>query len=365
MAAGEATDRPGRQLPYVPALDGLRAVAVLVVMASHTTLPVRGGSVGVDVFFALSGFLITSLLLREHQHTGRIALRAFLLRRLLRLYPALLALAAALTLYALLTPHPVRGPETLAGVFPALLYVGNWVRALDGLGHLGLLEHTWSLAVEEQFYLLWPLVLWATLALTRRLAAVAVVAVTGSVASLVVRLFLTHDANSYGRIANGLDTQADNLLAGCAAAVLVACTARSALGATVVRRASAWLVGPSALLLTIAALYWPHHGDTDLLRAAMTGLAVAAGVLVTHVYVAREGRLARLLSWAPITYTGRRSHGLYLMHYPAFVVLFNLGLQLGGWRTLALGFGTSLLAELSYRYVERPFLRLKDRIGPA
>ncbi|WP_164701581.1 acyltransferase family protein [Modestobacter sp. KNN46-3] len=266
-------DPPTPRLGYEPALDGLRAVAVAAVMASHTTLPVPGGSVGVGVFFALSGFLISTLLLQEQERTGRIALGAFLLRRLLRLYPALLVLGIALVLYVVVAPGPVRGQETIAGVLPALLYSSNWVRALGGLGYLGLLEHTWSLAVEEQFYLLWPVVLSATLIVTRRVAAVGVVAVGGCTASLAVRLSLAHDADSYGRIANGLDTQADNMLAGCAAAALVACTARSDRSRSLVRRASSWLVGPSAVVLAVAALRWPHHGDTDPVRTAMTVLA--------------------------------------------------------------------------------------------
>src|SRR6185437_8555828 len=155
-----------------PALDGLRAVAVAAVVGFHYGV-VAPGWVGVDVFFVISGFLITTLLLEESEGHGRISLRRFWGRRALRLGPALLcAIVVALALSLLCTSATRH--DTVTGVPWVLLYSGNWVRAM-GPNTLGLLGHTWSLAIEEQFYFLWPLVCVAVVARSRNLTKAAVV----------------------------------------------------------------------------------------------------------------------------------------------------------------------------------------------
>lgn len=348
--------------PYSPALDGLRAVAVVVVIASHTALPVPGGSIGVDVFFVLSGFLITSLLLREHRGSGQIRFIAFLARRALRLYLALVAMAITLTGYALFAPESVRGAATLSGLGPTLFYMGNWVRASEGLGHLGLFEHTWSLGVEEQFYLLWPLMLLAILRITGRVRSVAAVALAGCGTALVVRLTVGAGPGAYERIANGLDTQADRLLLGCALAAVLALVVPGDTRHQQLRTVLRWALWPALVFLAAAALIWPRHGAGPAVAVLMTVTALAAGVVVGHMQVDRTGFVARVLSWRPAVYLGIRSYALYLWHYPVFVVLYGSGIRLGGEATLAVGAVSSLLlAELSYRFIERPFLRLKAR----
>lgn len=351
------------RLEYAPALDGVRACAVLVVMASHTGLPVPGGHVGVDVFFVLSGFLITSLLLQEYYADPRrgIALGAFFQRRVLRLYPALVALSLVLTAYALLAPSPVRADETLFGALPALFYFANWVRATDGLGHLGLYEHTWSLSVEEQFYLLWPLILLLTLLVSRRLTVLGLVVIAGILGSLAARLSM--DSGSYVYIANGLDTQGDRLLTGCALAMLVWSRGGPSRAAAWMGSVLRWLQWPAVAFLGAAALLWPRHADGVAFRVLMTVTALAAAVLVAVAYLDRAGVLARVLALSPLRYVGRRSYGLYLWHYPIFVVMND---SFDGNLVLKLVVGFTLpfvVAELSYRWVERPFLRLKDRVG--
>ncbi|HEY1116399.1 MAG TPA: acyltransferase, partial [Acidimicrobiales bacterium] len=202
---------------YWPALDGMRGVAVLLVIAYHgeRSLAPRGGAIGVTMFFTLSGFLITTLLLRERASTGRIGLGRFYWRRALRLLPALVTLVAVTSAYALVTDNHER---TLGAALPVLLYVGNWVRTLHDTEGLGLLEHTWSLSVEEQFYLVWPLAVLGAAALVskaRQAEAVLALAVGGSLASLLWRLQLW-DAEeprwSAARLYNGTDAVADQLL---------------------------------------------------------------------------------------------------------------------------------------------------------
>ena len=209
-----------------PALDGVRAIAVLLVVAYHLELPYspRGGAIGVTMFFTLSGFLITSILLREADHTGSIHLPSFFMRRLLRLVPGLTVLCAVVWLWATATDL---GDRTSAAVPWVVLYAGNWERVLNGWGSLGALEHAWSLGVEEQFYLVWPLCVLGVGALLRpanRAVGVLVASLLGAAASLVWRLHLWSDADptqSAARLYNGTDAVADQLLLGCALAAAV------------------------------------------------------------------------------------------------------------------------------------------------
>src|SRR5882672_8926270 len=158
------TDRGTVRLGYRPSLDGVRAIAILAVLACHCEW-LQSGYLGVDVFFALSGFLITSLLLEEYTATGTITLRWFYARRALRLLPALLGLLVVGTSVILFTVPAEYGPLALHEAAAVLFYVANWAW-LIGLP-LGLYGHTWSLAIEEQFYMLWPLALLGLLRVIR------------------------------------------------------------------------------------------------------------------------------------------------------------------------------------------------------
>src|SRR5262245_41272123 len=172
-AVGPAT-RPGR-LAYQPALDGLRGVAVLAVLLFHAG-HLRGGFLGVDLFFTLSGFLITTLLLAEHSARGRISLRNFWSRRARRLLPALYLVLGATVAYAALFARPDSLQQIRGDAFAALAYVANWHLIATGGSYWSQyaapspLEHLWSLAVEEQFYIVWPLLVVGILAWSRRRA---------------------------------------------------------------------------------------------------------------------------------------------------------------------------------------------------
>ena len=216
-----AVDRPFR-LGHRPALDGLRAIAVLVVMAHHGyVLGFRGGSIGVDIFFVLSGFLITSLLLEEWDRTEGISFGKFYLRRVLRLLPALLLLLFFVEVYAL---GVLRGPrlwEMQKAILAVLFYASNWfsIARPDGLGPL---SHAWSLSIEEQFYLLWPPLLFLLLRSRLRMSLIAAVIVLLAGAAAVHRAFVWTGPESLWRIYNGLDTRIDELLAGCGLAAALA-----------------------------------------------------------------------------------------------------------------------------------------------
>ncbi|HEX6514802.1 MAG TPA: acyltransferase [Nocardioidaceae bacterium] len=327
------------RLGHRPALDGLRGVAILLVLASHARIPhlYGAGSAGVSVFFALSGFLITTLLLEEHARTGRVDLRRFYGRRARRLFPALAVSVAVTT---------VVGPLLGAGLFSwsavaaVVLYVGNWVQAFGG--YLGWFAGTWSLAVEEQFYLLWPLAL--LLSVKRGPRAVLVVAGTGVVASLGVRVVLLGDSD-LGRIYFGSDTSAAGLLVGCAVAALMHMSRPG--------RPLPWLATTACVLAGALGLAQGNAVAWGLIPAVVPFLAVLA-----IWSVARGDEPASWLSASWLVWVGRRSYGLYLWNCLVNVYLTFEQPHMAWPLHAAVLVGVSLpLTVLSWRYVESPFLR--------
>lgn len=361
---------PGRW----PALDGLRGLAVLMVLAYHLELPYspRGGTVGVTTFFVLSGFLITMLLLREADGHGSIRLGSFFARRALRLLPALAVAVPVVTAYAVLTD---RADDTLRAAPAVAFYGGNWVRAADGFGTLGLFEHTWSLSVEEQFYLAWPVLVLLTgivVGARHRAAAVLGVALAGCVASLMWRFALWDGADpaaSAARLYNGTDTTADQLLVGCALAAGLWLARHRAVPA-----AGRALLGAGAVLalgfLVWIAAWRPGGTSVDNTRLYLTwgasAFAVAAAVVVASIVAAPGGWLPRVLGTRPLMAVGRVSYGLYLWHYPVIVVVQD---RLAGSgspvRWLVATVVSALLTVASWLAVEKPCLRYKDRFRPA
>jgi len=357
-----APSRPASAAPrlaYSAPLDGLRAVAVLCVLFAHVGVPYfYGGGAGVFVFYTLSGFLITSLLLQEALGSGRVSLRGFYARRLRRLQPALLVLVAVVTGLALVGSFGPLSDTALRTTPAVLLSVTNWVRA--GHGDAGPYHHTWSLGVEEQFYLCWSLVMAGLAVLLRgRRLAWGVLAVTAAVAlgALLLRLQLWTDASSLDRVYNGLDTEADQLAVGCclaAALVLAGPRVRARIGAWTAR-----LVLPCAAALVCVVVFLPEPQEPamgDFLTWGLTLVALSSGVLVADAVLRPAGPLGRLLRLAPLVLLGRLSYSLYLWHFPVVMWLRAQGLDAG--RLVAVGIPLSLaLAALSYRYVEQPFRR--------
>ena len=284
-------------LTYQPALDGLRAVAVCMVAAYHVDksyLP--GGWIGVDVFFVLSGYLITSILLGELQAQGSLSFRNFYIRRVLRLVPAFWCLLAFVTITAPLRSHP---KLTLEAVAASGAYVMNWTRAFQ-ICPQDILGHTWSLAIEEQYYLLWPLLL---LSIYRRRPALWLG--TMIVALLTWRCILVFRGTSPVRIYTGFDTHCDGLLLGSLLALLPP-------SASFAKRAAQTCALPCVVLALLAASCEMQS------RSAQTLGYLLVAALTTWLIVAARSRgpLQLCLSVPPIVYTGRISYGLYLWHYP-------------------------------------------------
>jgi peptidoglycan/LPS O-acetylase OafA/YrhL len=357
----------GFRLGYRRWLDGLRGVAILLVLAFHLNL-LSGGFLGVDIFFVLSGFLITSLLGEEWQRNGRISLKQFYLRRALRLLPALLALllASGATCFWAPSWHDVvaRGQEMAV----AACYVSNW--PFLHKVPMPTLGHTWSLSVEEQFYLLWPLLFSALLGWGVSRRRILGLVVTGVLAAAALRLVLygSDPPGSPARLANmmrvymGLDTRADALLVGCLVGLLTTWN--------LLPRSPRFVAGTGAAALACAAVlaycvWHKRYEHSHFYQGLFTGVALMVGVILVRLLVAPSRLVAWVLESAPLVGIGRISYGLYLFHWP--ILRWLQTTRLGSEITPLLGvlvIGLSLAAALlSYYVLERPCLRLKARLA--
>ena len=333
-------------LGHRPELDGIRGAAILLVLAAHLALPGAdgAGAVGVTLFFVLSGFLITALLLGEHDATGRIGLGAFYVRRARRLLPALIASTA---MVAAVAPLMDDWWFEWADAPPVLLYVGNWVAAAprEDLGAMG---GTWSLAIEEQFYLLWPVLLILAVRVGRR--AVLALAVSGAAASVAVRVALIVSGAAEDRVYYGTDTVAFALLLGAALAAWR--SGRPSSTPRPVVPVAGWV-----LLFATSALPQGFAEQVGPIPAA----AGAVLVLYGHTGTGRTLMSSRVMRWF-----GSRSYGLYVWHCPlALLLQVHWGWP---WQLLVVTLlpVSLLLAEGSYRWVEAPFRRAsRPAIRPA
>lgn len=344
-------------LGYRPSLDGVRGIAILAVLAVHTNhlfgwSLLKGGSIGVDIFFVLSGFLITSLLLEEWATTGRISLWNFYARRLLRLVPALVVVAGILLLASDVLFTIREASETRRAIPIALLYVTDFFASLSPAIALGALRHTWSLAMEEHFYLLWPPAL--LLLLKSRCSKRVLLAITVSVAVAVSfhRAELFQLGISPARTYYGFDTRADSLLIGCAAA-MIACWGifRGLKGITG--------LGVALILLLLVAT---DFASPVMHEGGFTVLATTTALLLINITFADGGLLRSVLELRPLVWVGRISYGLYLWHYPIFKWMAHFNMHSPLKLTLALML-TFAITSTSFYLLETQVLRLKKRFA--
>jgi len=349
----------GTRLRYLPGLDGLRAVAVLAVLAYHGGVArFGGGFLGVEVFLVISGYLITSLLLAERNATGTLRLGAFWLRRARRLLPAVLVLLGVVSLVAVVF-LPGEVARLRGDVVSSLFYVQNWHQIFteqsyfEAVGRPPLLRHLWSLAVEEQFYLFWPLVFAVGIRfLGRRRLLVGVLA--GAVGSLLLMALLFDTGGDPTRVYYGTDTRASGLLVGVALALV---WPPWRMRADVHPRAVTVLdaVGVAALAALVVTMMGFGERSPLLYRGGF-GLVDVLTAVVILVVAHPAARLGTALGIAPLRWVGLRSYGIYLWHWPVFVLTRpGVDVDWPGWLVVVVRLGlTFALAELSYRYVEMP-----------
>ncbi|CAO5259387.1 acyltransferase family protein [Frankia sp. AgKG'84/4] len=380
--SGRVGDGPGRRglrpAGYNPALDGVRALAVLCVLVFHMdALP--GGYLGVDVFFVLSGFLITGGLLAERDRTGGMSLTRFYLRRAYRLLPAFWLLVAVATGWVVVLGMGTAGErrEFLDSLASSTLYLNNYFQVVKQSTGAGWLGHTWSLSLEEQFYLLWPLVLIVLCRRPRIVDRLPVVLLGGAVAVALWRNVLVAFGAQGTRTYFALDTRADALLVGCALAAWLRAARRAADGRGGVAEASRRRVGLESMIgalpvigtlalaiLAVEVVRAPSGWGppTILTRGGYTLIAlVVAALILALEQGATTSWLFRVLAAAPLAWLGRISYGFYLWHFPVVAHWGpDLTDTLGRWPAiLAVGVISVALAAASYYLLEQPIQRAR------
>jgi peptidoglycan/LPS O-acetylase OafA/YrhL len=374
-------------LSYIPSLDGVRGVAIIAIMGFHGGVFLTSGAFySLDTFFVLSGFLITSLLITEWQQSTRIRLCAFWARRAKRLLPGLLVMLIGVALFNAFLVPPGSYPTLRADGLSSLFYFANWHFIVDGsnyfvrTGPTSPLIHMWSLAVEEQFYLLWPLTVFGILALSRSLRILFWVCVVGALAS-AIEMGALYSLADVDRVYYGTDTRAQSLLVGAALAVgltlwadrrrqsgnAVAAGDRRLRGiggnqAWFIRTASgrrgALAVGLAGVLGT--ALLWTRvsYNEPFAFRGGFLLAALATAAVLFSIVCAQRSTLARCLSVTPLRYVGRISYEMYLWHYPLFLYLDAGRLGFGGVALFGVRAAVTLtVATATYYLVGRPVRR--------
>ena len=354
---------PVRRLSYVPALDGLRAVAVLLVLIFHCGVPgFQGGWIGVDIFFVLSGFLITRILSDEWRTTGDISILRFYLRRTFRLVPALWTMLLLTNAFLVLARAPSAFSHALAAdAVASFFYVINWTGAFQ-VGDRTLYGHAWSLSVEEQFYIFWamifpPLLRWrGTLGAAQALM---IMLVASTLCRLVLAWYGYESTIKMNRIGAGFEA----CLFGCMAALYH-------LQASVRRRLTSIFLkcrylgsGALAILLGSALTEMPVNPYCNIILQ-LTKYAASAVIIIE--VIAMQSLANRVLASPPLVRIGVISYGVYLWHYPLiasahFFPNFTPQSALG--MAAFVGAVALVLATLSYHCIERPFLKLKAKIG--
>ncbi len=357
------TEPVASRLPYLAGIDGLRAIAVVAVYFYHAQFAwMAGGFLGVEVFFVISGYLITGLLLAEWRKTNGLNLGRFWFRRARRLLPAVFTLILATLVFAVLF-LPGEVASLRSDALAAAAYVSNWYQILshksyfEAIGRPSLLRHLWSLAVEEQFYVVWPLLLLAGLRWLRprgRFILPVAVLVLAVASTLLMAGYYQPDADP-SRIYYGTDTRAAGFLIGAALAMLLVPRTGDV---EVSRRRSLAIdmAGVSALLTLIAIFVLVNEINPYLYLGGFAVVAVLSAIVIVAVVYPRTCIMPGLLGTRVLTWLGLRSYSIYLWHWPVIdLTRPYVDVPFGGLPLYLLQAALTLvLAELSYRFIERP-----------
>ena len=366
-----------RGIAYYGGLDGLRALAIAAVLVYHGGVGWAGGGfLGVESFFVLSGFLITSLLIAECRRTSTIALRAFWARRARRLLPALFCLVGAVGLHQIVTGPANAVPGLEQDGIATLFYYGNWHQIATqsnyfaATGPVSPLQHTWSLAIEEQFYIMWPLlfggILWLAVRALRRpprrpergLRLLLGVTVAGLLASAIDVILRFDGGRGLNRVYYGTDTRALSILTGASLALAAAVFWPTAGLGRPLSPGHGRLLGAaavSALAAVLALMHFAGGATAWLYPYGFLGLDLAVAVMIAAVVFAPSSIVGRLFAVRPLRWIGMISYGLYLWHFPLFLWLDADTTGLRGSALLGLRITATLLVALvSFFLIEQP-----------
>ncbi|MFQ5628403.1 MAG: acyltransferase family protein [bacterium] len=348
---------------YIPELNGLRGVAIITVMLYHSELPfMQGGFIGVDIFFVLSGFLISTLLVQEFDNFQSISLKHFYMRRILRLMPALITflLVFCLWSYAILNEEAAR--KNYMDSIISFAYLSNWARAFlihppDYLGH------TWSLSIEEQFYFLWPLTLSVLLRVLKKRHHVALFTVGIALFSWFLRICLSILEISPERLYNGLDTRADALMIGCALGIVISSGLITEKVKGVLAKSLVVIAPLSAAGLLGFAVFSSWH-DSNMYYWGFVVVEIMTAFLILDIFFNPRSIIRKILAIKWLVWIGTISYGLYLWHYPIFRTMQSLNYNCLS--VISIGSVIAIvIAADSYYFLEKPILKIKKRFTRA
>lgn len=346
---------------YIPGLDGLRAFAVLSVIAYHLNFNwANGGFIGVDIFFVLSGYLITSILLPAYGNDINLDFRDFWVRRIRRLLPAAYLMIFSTVVWVVLFDrellHTVRGDA-----ISSLFYMSNWwfifhkLSYFDSFGSPSPLKNLWSLAIEEQFYIIWPMFLVVGMYIMKSRARLAAVISLLALCSAVMMSVLYEPGGDPSRVYYGTDTRSFELLIGCALALVWPMKRLSSNRLPSKLKHTLHATEFLAFCILVLCVYFTDEYEPFLYRGGMLFISVTAAILIACV-CHPSSFLGNLLSWRPLRWLGTRSYGIYLWHYPV-IVLSTPVQEIGNpvlWHIVLKVIVTCILAELSYHFIEKP-----------
>lgn len=345
---------------YISGLDGLRAISVIAVILYHLHVSgIVGGYLGVTIFFVLSGYLITDLLLNEYEKYGKIDLKSFWIRRFRRLIPALFIMLILIGFWITLFQRSFLvglRSEILAAAF----YISNWFYVVQEHSYFtkfsppSPLQHMWSLAVEEQFYIIWPLILIVSLSFIRKKEKFALWIIGGAIISAIMMAIMYTPGEDPSRVYYGTDTRAFSLLIGAALAFVWPSGKLKEKVTDEAKKLLNW-AGTGSFLILLLMFIFMHEEGPFLYYGGMLFASIVTAILIATI-VHPASQVGDILSFKPLLWVGVRSYGIYIWHFP-LVVLMDAGVDgvdVPLWRTLFIIGLTLLLAELSWRFVEDP-----------
>ncbi len=349
------------KLSYIPELDGLRGAAILSVMVFHSgALFLKGGFIGVDIFFVLSGFLITTLLIQEFDESGSVSLKNFYMRRVLRLVPAFVVLLIVFCLVSFAVLNQENAEKNYVDAIISLAYLSNWARAFS-IHPPEFLGHTWSLSMEEQFYIIWPIILLTMLRVSNKRHLVLLTATAIALLSWILRVYLSVNAAALERLYNGLDTRADTLMVGCALGILLSSGLLSEKAKEILQKLLV-VIAPISVAFLLAFFKLCDWRDPQMYYWGFIVVELLTAVLILDVLMNSRSIVKKFLAMRWLVWIGSISYGLYLWHYPIYRTMSALGFDVLTIITVG-SLLTFIVAAFSYYLLEKPILKLKIRFN--